>query len=48
LATAFIVLFGSFEGMRPPFLFDGEIVNLGFFCKKVVQNRPQAVLNHKI
>ena len=29
LATAFIVLFGSFEGMRPSFLIDGEIVTLG-------------------
>ena len=28
LATAFIVLFGSFEGMRPSFLVDGEIVML--------------------
>ena len=28
LATAFIVLFGSFEGMRPSFLIDGEIVML--------------------
>ena len=29
LATAFIVLFGSFEGMRPSFLIDGEIITLG-------------------
>lgn len=29
LATAFIVLFGSFEGIRPSFLIDGEIVTLG-------------------
>ncbi len=29
LATAFIGLFGSFEGMRPSFLIDGEIVTLG-------------------
>ena len=31
LATAFIVLFGSFEGMRPSFLIDGEIVTLEVF-----------------
>ena len=29
LATAFIVLFGSFEGMRPSFLIDGKTVSLG-------------------
>lgn len=29
LATAFIVLFGSFEGMRPSFLVGGETVTLG-------------------
>lgn len=29
LATAFIVLFGSFEGMRPSFLAGGETVTLG-------------------
>lgn len=29
LATVFIVFFGSFEGMRPSFLIDGEIVTLG-------------------
>ena len=29
LATAFIVLFGSFEGMRPSFLIDGKTVTLG-------------------
>lgn len=29
LATIFIVFFGSFEGMRPSFLIDGEIVTLG-------------------
>ena len=28
LATAFIVFFGSFDGMRPTFLIDGEIVML--------------------
>ena len=29
LATAFIVFFGSFDGMRPTFLIDGETVTLG-------------------
>lgn len=29
IATAFIVLFGSFEGMRPSFLVDGKSVTLG-------------------
>ena len=29
LATAFIVLFGAFEGMRPSFLIDGKTVSLG-------------------
>lgn len=29
LATAFIVVFGSFDGMRPSFHIDGEVVTLG-------------------
>ena len=29
LATIFIVLFGSFDGLRPSFLVDGEVVKLG-------------------
>ena len=29
LATVFIVLFGSLEGMRPSFLIDGKVVTLG-------------------
>ena len=36
LATAFIVFFGSFDGMRPTFLIDGETVTLGMWA--IIQN----------